>query len=112
MSTHEILIVALVTAFVVTLTFTFLGATIFDSLHMVGAGFVSLIVIFTIFACSVKPGQPSWSTMRPIVKEASAFPHRPPAIAAESGTPADRWSVGNIQALGAAQARGVRQAPH
>ena len=79
-STHEILIVVLITAFVVALTFTFLGTTIFDSLLMVGTGFVSLIVIFTIFAVNVKPGRPSWSAMRPIVQEAATFPHRPPAI--------------------------------
>ena len=83
MSIHEILFVTLALAFLVALAFAFLGVVRFASLPMVVSGFVSLIVIFVFVAYSAKPSHPSWSTMRPIVKEASAFPHRPPAIAAD-----------------------------
>ncbi|MDA8190857.1 MAG: hypothetical protein M0Z68_05170 [Gammaproteobacteria bacterium] len=83
MSIHEILFVTLALAFLVALAFAFLGVVRFDSLPMVVSGFVSLIVIFVFAAYSAKPGHPSWSAMRPVVKEAATFHNRPPAIAAD-----------------------------
>ena len=83
MSIHEAFIVAVVLAFMIAFGFIFPGIISFDSMLMAVSGFVSLLVIFVFVAYSAKPSHPSWSTMRPIVKEASAFPHRPPAIAAD-----------------------------
>ncbi len=47
-----------------------------------GMVILAIVVIQTSFMHN-NPDYPSWSTMRPIVKEASAFRHRPPIIAAD-----------------------------
>jgi hypothetical protein len=83
MSIHEAFIVAVVLAFMIAFGFIFPGIIRFDSMLMAVSGFVSLIVIFVFVAYSAKPSHPSWSAMRPIVQEAAAFRHDPPAITAD-----------------------------
>ena len=48
----------------------------------IGLGFVLTALCGVGIASTLKPPPPSWSTMRPVVQEAAAFRHDPPAITA------------------------------
>ena len=80
MPSYEIMLLA---AGMVFASFLILLGAILEEKVLIVLGAVCLVITGLGFAGNIKPRSPSWSTMRPIVKEAAAFPHRPPAIAAD-----------------------------
>ena len=50
---------------------------------VLAAVMLGLILVGVILSNIYGYYRPSWPVMRPVIKEAAAFPHRPPAIAAD-----------------------------
>ena len=50
---------------------------------VLAAAMLGLILVGVILSNIYGYYRPSWSVMRPVIKEAAAFPHRPPAVAAD-----------------------------